>query len=285
MNLNIRECEQKDAAACGKICFTAFKAIAAHHNFPEDFPNAEIATDMFTWRIAHPGFYGVLAELDGEIVGSIFLDERSSIAGLGPITISPSVQNQHIGKKLMVTVLNRAKEKRFAGVRLFQIGYNNASLSLYSKLGFNMQASFVAMQGEGIQYKIPGYAVRTAMIDDIEACNEICQYIHGHDRAGELSDSLQQGTAMVVEHDNQIVGYSTGLAYSGHSVAYSNEGLKALISSVDHFQGPGIIIPTSNHELFHWCLTNKLRVVHIMNLMTTGLYNEPNGSYLASIQF
>jgi hypothetical protein len=39
--------------------------------------------------LSHPGFYSVVAEMDGRIVGSNFLDERSTIAGLGPITVTP----------------------------------------------------------------------------------------------------------------------------------------------------------------------------------------------------
>lgn len=133
MNLTFRECQEEDAAACGEICFTAFKTIANDHNFPEDFPNAEVTTDMLTGLITHPSFYGVLAELDGDIVGSNFLDERSVIAGLGPITIANGSQKKNIGKKLMVKAIERAKERGFAGVRLLQAAYNNSSLSLYTK--------------------------------------------------------------------------------------------------------------------------------------------------------
>ncbi len=285
MTVTFRECQQEDAPACGEICFTAFKKIANDHNFPEDFPNTQVTTGMLTGLITHPNFYGVLAELDGEIVGSNFLDERSQIAGVGPITIATKFQKQNIGKDLMIHVIERAKEKGFSGIRLLQAAYNNSSLSLYAKLGFNTQDSFAAMQGPSIKSKIPGYDVRKAQLDDIDVCNALCEYVHGHNRSGELSDAIQQGTALVVEHDENIVGYSTGLAYFGHSIATSNEGLKALISAVDQFQGPGILVPTSNHELFRWCLSNKLRVVHVMNLMSIGLYNQPKGSYLASILY
>jgi len=285
MKLTLRECQPEDASACGEICYTAFKNVAHHHNFPEDFPNTEVTTNMLTGLIAHPKFYGVLAELDGKIVGSNFLDERTSIAGLGPITIDTEQQSRDIGKELMVHAINRAKEKGFAGVRLLQVAYNNSSLSLYAKLGFNVQSSHAAMQGPPIAHTIEGYKVRPGIKEDMDACNAVCEYVHGHDRAGELSDAMQQGTALVVEHDHQIVGYSTGLAYFGHSVAKSNEALKAMISAVDQFQGPGILVPISNHDLFRWCLKNKLRVIHVMNLMSIGLYNEPKGSYLPAILY
>jgi hypothetical protein len=50
--------------------------------------------------LATPGFYCVVAELDGKIVGSNFLDERDPISGVGPpISVDPAVQNQTIGRQ------------------------------------------------------------------------------------------------------------------------------------------------------------------------------------------
>lgn len=75
MNLTFRECLQEDAASCGEIFFTALKKIHNDHNFPEDFPNTEVTTGMLTGLTTQLSFYGLLAELDGESVGSNFLDE------------------------------------------------------------------------------------------------------------------------------------------------------------------------------------------------------------------
>jgi hypothetical protein len=46
--------------------------------------------------VGTPGFYGVVAERDARIIGSNFLDERGTIAGIGPITVDPDVQNQGV---------------------------------------------------------------------------------------------------------------------------------------------------------------------------------------------
>ncbi len=36
-------------------------------------------------------------------------------------------------------------------------------------------------------------------------------------------------------------------------------------------------MPLRNGALFQWCLGHGLRVVQVLTLMTTGLYNEPAG--------
>ena len=119
-----------DAGACGPIAFEAFKAISSRHNFPWDFPSPGVAVGLMNTLLSHSGFHSVVAEQDGVIVGSNFVDERGVIAGIGPITVAPTVQNQSIGRRLMVAVLERETERRAAGVRLLQSAYHNRSLCL-----------------------------------------------------------------------------------------------------------------------------------------------------------
>src|SRR5437016_1016308 len=107
MKVTVRRATTDDGSICGAICYAAFKAIADRHNFPPDFPEAGVATGLLSNLIAHPGFYGVVAEVDGKIVGSNFLDERSTIAGIGPITIDPARQDSGTGRALMEHVLGR----------------------------------------------------------------------------------------------------------------------------------------------------------------------------------
>ncbi len=48
-----------------------------------EIPAVEAATGLVSWVLKHPGFYSVVAELDGQTVGRNVLDERSMIAGIG----------------------------------------------------------------------------------------------------------------------------------------------------------------------------------------------------------
>ena len=76
----------------GDICYRAFKAIADAHNFTPDFPSPEAATGMAAALIGRDGCFDLVAELDGRIVGSNFLDERNPISGVGPITAFDSTR-------------------------------------------------------------------------------------------------------------------------------------------------------------------------------------------------
>src|SRR5262249_7569278 len=111
MDITLREVRLDDADACARINYEAFKAIAEEHNFPPDFPSVEAATQVVAYLLRNPGFYKVAAELDGRVVGSNFLDERGPIAGIGPISVDPAVQNRSIGRRLMLDVLDRASRR------------------------------------------------------------------------------------------------------------------------------------------------------------------------------
>jgi GNAT superfamily N-acetyltransferase len=280
-----------DAKEVGKIIFDAFSGIADRHGFPREFPTVDIGIDVASYFLSNPGFYSVVAE-DNEgntnkVVGSNFLDERSNIvAGVGPITIDPNFQDKGVGRQLMSNVLERARSKNYPAIRLLQAAYHNRSLALYTRLGFDVREPISTLQGKPISEVISGRSVRVATESDLETCNAICRAIHGHDRNGELRDSIKQGTAKVVLHGDKITGYTSGLTYFNHSVGFTNDDLKALIASAtDCYGGPGILIPTRNAELFRWCLDNGLRLVHQLTLMTVGMYNEPAGSYMPSILY
>ncbi|CAN97279.1 MULTISPECIES: GNAT family N-acetyltransferase [Sorangium] len=285
MNVTLRPGNVEDAQPCGAICYDAFKTIAEQHGFPPDLPSPEVATALLTGLLAHPCFYAVVAELDGRVVGSNFLDGRSTVAGIGPITVDPAMQNRAVGRQLMQHVLDRVTQQRYPGVRLVQAAYHSRSLSLYARLGFVAREPLSIMQGAPLAVQMPGYSVRPATERDLDACNRVCVQVHGHDRRGELLDAIKQGTATIAEYGGRITGYATPVAFFGHAVGETNDALKALIGAASAFPGPGFLLPTRNGELFRWCLDHGLRVVQPMTLMSVGLYNEPAGAFLPSILY
>jgi predicted N-acetyltransferase YhbS len=281
----IRRATREDIDVCGEICYRAFCAIADQHNFPREFPSAEAAHSVVRNMVSTPGFYGIVAELNGRIAGSNFMDERSPIAGIGPISVDPDVQNSGAGRAMMQHMLDRVAAKRSPGVRLVQTAYHNRSLSLYAKLGFEIREPLSVMIGPPIKETLPGYNVRVATDADLDACNRLCIAVHGHDRAGELRDAITDGDAAVVEHLGRITGYSTAIGYAGHVVGESNEELKALISAATEFHGCGPLIPSRNGELLRWCYSKGLRLMQQMTLMAVGLYNEPRFPFIPSILY
>jgi predicted N-acetyltransferase YhbS len=281
----VRTATAQDIPACGQICYDAFTAINAAHGFPSDLPEPSVGVSLISSMFSDPDFYCVVAENDGRIVGSNCLDERSIIRGVGPITIHPGVQNLGVGRKLMQAVMDRASDRGAPGVRLVQAAFHNRSLSLYTSLGFDVREPLSCLQGKTRERSVPGCQVRPATPADESACNSLSHRVHGYDRSVELAQAVSEGTARVVERGGRVTGYTTHLAFFGHSTAETNLDMQALITSVESFPGTGILVPSRNSALLRWCLHNGLRVIQPMTLMTTGLYNDPAGAWLPSILF
>lgn len=281
----IRTATAADSAICGGICYEAFLKLSTKHGFPCDFPGPEAAAGLLSMLFSNPGFYCVVAESGGRIVGSNCLDKRSLIVGIGPITVDPHTQNLGVGRLLMQAVMDRARESRPAGMRLVQAAYHNRSLSLYTTLGFDVREPLSCVQGRPLDRNVPGCVVRAARDNDLDACNALSRRVHGFERGIELAEAIQHKTASVVERGGCVTGFATALAFFGHATAESNLDMQALIASAESFGGSGILVPSRNSALLRWCLANGLQVVQPMTLMSVGLYNEPAGAWLPSVLF
>jgi hypothetical protein len=90
--VTIRRATTEDGTVCGQICYDAFVTISRAYGFPCDLPAPAADIDLLTTMFSAPGFYAVVAESDGKIVGSNVLTEHSVIYGVGPIAINPQIR-------------------------------------------------------------------------------------------------------------------------------------------------------------------------------------------------
>ena len=282
----IREAAPADAEDCARICFEAFGAIHDHHRFPRDFPALEAATGLMASWIPHPSVWGVVAEVDGRIVGSNFLDERGPIRGVGPITVDPQGQNAGVGRRLMEAVLERGDGA--PGIRLLQDGFHMRSLSLYESLGFDVKEPVAVASGSPSSGPPDDVQVRALTEDDLAECEALCKQVHGFERTSELRDSLQAFKPFVAVRDGRITAYASSVSFwpMNHGVAQSDEDMQALLlgaaAAVDE---PIAFLVPLRSELFRWSLGDGLRLVKPMNLMALGEYREPRGSWFPSVLY
>jgi predicted N-acetyltransferase YhbS len=285
MSIKVRNATPGDAASCGRIIFEAFKSLADRHGFTPDFPSVSAAAEFAKVLTSHPGIFGVVAELQGQVVGSNFLWERDPIRGVGPLTVEPRDQGDGIGRKLMTVMLERAQGAR--GVRLVQDAFNTCSVALYASLGFVVREPLLLLQGNPEGKPIAGAKVRRLSEADIDTCETIARNVHGYGRSGELRDALRFLNPFVVERDGRVHGYLTMPTFwpANHGVAETEEDMRALIVGAAALgeEPLSLILPTRQAELFRWCLSQHFRAVKPMTLMTIGAYQESKGAYFPSV--
>lgn len=288
MGLVIRSIREADAETCGKIGFQAHKAISSAHGYPSEQPSIEFAVEMIKTLLANPNSWGVLAERDSQILGSIFLHvfPPSPVAAIGPLTVEPSAEGG-VGRALMEASLMEARKRGYEQVRLVQSPSHSRSFVLYTKCGFTLREPLFLMHGNPVP-SILGkkHDVRAARSEDISACNEICISIHGFSREIELRQAIDQRVATVnIDNGGNITGYAAGLGFLGHAVAKTNEVLKALVANASAILGPGFFVPSRNTDLLRWLLDVGFRIAWPANLMTVGNYQDPTAPFLPSIAY
>src|SRR5918996_993492 len=285
----LRPIEHRDAGEAARIVYEAFAGIHDHHRFARDFPTVEAAAQLVEGFIDHPQIWGVVAEADGRIIGSNFLDERGPVLGVGPITVDPVTQSAGVGRRLMEAVLERGRSAR--GVRLLQDSFNTASLSLYASLGFDPRDPIALLSGPVNAPVPPGIQVRPAHRDDLTACAALSHRVHGYERTNELADAIDSPalSPFVAIDDGRVTAYATTLTFfpAAHAVAESDESMRALIAGAAAATGApaAFLLPVRQAELFRWCLAAGLRVVKPMTYMTVGEYSEPRGSWIPSVLY
>ena len=92
-----------------------------------------------------------------------------------------------------------------------------------------------------------------------------------HERGG-ITPSNESRSCNRNKREGKIHGYSAGLGLFGHSVASSNENLKALIAGSSGITGPGFFVPAKNREIVMWLLEQGFRIQWPANLMALGPY-------------
>ena len=288
MNLTMRPVRQSDAESCGRIGYEAHKAISSAHGYPSEQPSEEFGVGLIKMLLSNPNTWGVLAEQDGKVLGSIFLHKfpPSPVAVIGPLSVHPSAEGG-VGRALVEAALSKAEERRQDQVRLVQSPSHIRSFVLYTKTGFSLREPLFLMQGRPLKEASARYGnVRLVESDaDIALCNDLCKSVHGFSREMELRQTKEQGAATIVERKGAVTGYAAGIGLFGHSVAKSNEDLKALIANASAILGPGFFVPARNHELMKWLFENDFRIAWPANLMTLGPYQEPQSPFLPSLAY
>lgn len=284
--IHIRPVEPADADACARICFDAFTAIGERFGLPPDFPSPAYARAVIDSMIANPPVFGVVAERNGQVLGSSFLDERDAVRGVGPVSVDPPEQGGGVGRRLMEAVLERGGDAD--SVRLLQDAHNPVSLSLYASLGFEVKEPVALLRGRPRNRPPNDVEVRLLRPDEMEACSELCLAVHGFHRKNGLASAFEHFHPVVAIRDGRVVAYaSTLVAWPiAHGVAETDADMHALIlGGAATGRGPMSFLVPTRSELFAWAVREGFRTVKSMNLMSVGSYQEPLGSWFPSVGY
>ncbi|MHB8375690.1 MAG: GNAT family N-acetyltransferase [Dehalococcoidia bacterium] len=281
MSIDLRRPASDDLPQLARICHEAFSDLAERHGFPSDFPTVEIATGLLGTLMSQEQVYSVAAYDDGVPRGSNYLNLWGDAAGVGPVSVDIPRQGHGVGGALMRDVIEHAHAQGFEMVRLCQDSFNMRSLALYASLGFETKEPLALLALS------PGGAIdpafRPATPADFAQMDALCQSIYRISRRGEYDVLASAGFPMFVLDRGRVSAYLIGTLV-GHGVAETDEDMLALLDSAGaSTPDGGSFIPIRQAHLYRKALAAGHRNVKVMNLMTLGPYEEPQGTWLPSV--
>jgi predicted N-acetyltransferase YhbS len=274
-----------DAPELGDICFRAFKDISDRHGFPTDFGTPEFARMVVSSCIANEAGYSVAAKSGGALVGSNFFTFTDEVAGVGPVSVDPDRQGDGIGRLLMEDLLRAAAEQGIERVRLMQDSFNLTSLALYASLGFDTRHPCVLLEPA----RKPDSDCRPMEEHDLDVVEALSREIYRVSRRYDAGQHIGRGPfkPFVRERGGRVVGYFvTGMV--GHGCAETDDDLVALAQHAAT-QVPEELArcfcPLREADLYRKFLAAGFRNRKVMNLMTLGPYDEPQGAWMPSVGY
>ena len=282
MTIELRRPQPEHIAELGRICYEAFRDIAASHGFPPDFDSVAIAQGVVGLLMQQETVYSTAA-FDGDAPrGSNFMNMWGDAAGIGPISVDLATQGEGIGKRLMRDALDHAKQQGIESVRLCQDSFNMRSLALYASVGFDVQEPLASL---ALAAGPVDDAFRPATPADYDAMDALCRDVYRISRKGEYATLTAAGFPVFVLDRGRITGYLIG-SLIGHGVAESDDEMLALLAGIAATTaGAQAFVPLRQGALYRRALAAGHRNRKVMNLMTYGPYEEPQGTYCPSVMF
>jgi predicted N-acetyltransferase YhbS len=298
----LRALTAEEVPEAARICSLAFNTLHIRlYGRETEFADPNFALSAISGPIAagsNQAFVVGVYNESGKLIGSNVIDISSEAAGIGPISVDPSVQSIGAGRKLMEAVISRAKEVGKKSIRLLQEAPNTVSYSLYAKMGFIPQDQLAVFDGVAAKPMIPieecskSFTIRQMTSDDFAAAAAIHKRVVGTDRLPEISTRLSEFSKKVfgiplvaysVMRPGTLVGFISSSNFFGFLVSESEEIASALYyefsNTNKHFSVHVLkVMGRLNPILLRWALgEGGLKLVRQMTLMSLGDYRPPEG--------
>jgi len=289
----IRVLEERDVERAGDVNFLAFYDVALRHGQTPVVTTPADARGYVRHLLSFDPLGGLVAELDGGIVGMAWLHQRRPVATIGPVAVDPRVQGRGIGR-LLVERCIEAAGPRIPQVRLVHESFNARSLGLYLRTGFRVVSPLVELElapGVGVLGVGPsGARVRAAGAGDRARLVERDARAFGAPRPQSIDLYLRSGRALIAERGPALAGYAFGIglgpvAYLGSASADDADVLLELLAALaielrGEHTALRTLIPANDRRLVEGLLGVGFRVFRACHYMVRGGGTAPPSNYV-----
>ena len=221
---------------------------------PSDIPAAVSAIladdwgDRRTWFefvVEHPAFAPVVAEIEGEIVGTGVTSVHGPVAWIGTIWVAVRWRRSGLGTALTRATIEAAEVAR---ARTLVLVATEAGRPLYERLGFEVQTWYVTLEGSGLSAASGASAsaghdgrLRPFRATDLASMATLDRAATGEDRSHLLAAFASTETARVLgSPDGGVDGFVVRAPWGGGAtIAPSPSDGIAILQARRVAAGPG----------------------------------------------
>jgi predicted N-acetyltransferase YhbS len=232
----VRPLEERDLARADRIFRVAFGTFLGLPN-PETFTGD--CNYVRTRWLANPA-WSLVAEMNGEVVGSNFLARWGSIGHFGPLTVHPCLWERGIAKKLLAPTIAMLDRWQLSHAGLFIFSDSAKHVALYQQFGFwpcfltmimsrAVVSKTAAAQDKTGQFLRFSQLSAEAKASVLKQCFEVTDAVYpGLDVGCEILavDKQRLGDTILLMEDSKLVGFAVCHCGAGSEAGSGNCYLK-----------------------------------------------------------
>ena len=172
----------------------------------------------FEFAITNDACHPIVADADGEVVGTGVATVNGPVAWVGTIWVAPGHRRHGLGRALTDAVIEAAEAR---GSRTLVLVATDRGRRLYERLGFEVQSWYRTFEARGLRPSAPGQdapgdGVRPFQGADLEAIAVLDTAATGEDRRTLLSAlATPDGTRVLADEDGAIRGFVARAPWGG----------------------------------------------------------------------
>ena len=190
----------------------------------------------FEFAVGHPGCDVVVADVDGQVVGTGVTTRNGPVGWIGTIWVDPAWRGQGLGRTLTEATIDAAEA---GGCRSLVLVATPAGQPLYERLGFEVQTRYRTMEAPGRLGGDPAVAARARTPcrpfrpEDLAVMAQLDRAATGEDRAHLLAAfATPASTRIVAGPDDVARGFMIRAPWGGGAtIARDPDDAMALLNA------------------------------------------------------
>ena len=179
----------------------------------------------------------IVAEADGEIVGTGVGTANGSVGWIGTIFIAPDRRGRGLGRAITQAVIDRLESD---GCRTFVLVATSEGRQLYERMGFELQSRYHILQAIGLPPRDEADGVRAFEPADLAGIERLDRAGTGEDRAHAIRRLANPDTTRVAtDADGDVAGFVIRAPWGGGAtVARSTDAALRILTARRRAAGP-----------------------------------------------